>query len=339
MLVFSSSPVSPEPRFPTADNQPVVIGLVNNMPDSALRTTELQFRSLLSVASGNVPVCLRLFYLPERPREGGDRSLVDHGYEEISELWAAQLDGLIVTGTVPRAAALVDEPYWPTLTKLVDWAEVNTFSTIWSCLAAHAAVLHMDGIDRRALGEKLSGIFDCRKAENHTILVGVPSRWRLPHSRYNGLSEEALASGGYRLLSRSPEAGADMFVKHRKSLFIFFQGHPEYDGAALLREYRRDSRRFLTGKRTNYPEMPCNYFDDETRTAFAEFRGQAVKNPGIDLLTNFPEVREERLVNAWHKFAVQIYANWLSYLVTEKESVNHPPISEPMTGVTVCTRV
>jgi homoserine O-succinyltransferase len=297
---------------------------VNNMPGAALWTTELQFSSLLSVASANIPVCLRLFYLPELPLEGRNRSLVDHGYEEISELWAAHLDGLIVTGTEPRAAALVDEALWPTLTKLVDWAEDHTFSTIWSCLAAHAAVLHMDGIDRRALGKKLSGIFDCRKAENHTIMVGAPFRWRVPHSRYNGLSEEALASAGYRLVSRSPDAGADMFVKHRKSLFIFFQGHPEYDRAALLREYRRDSRRFLTGKTTNYPELPHNYFDDEAGSALTEFRGQAVRKPGIDLLTSFPEIDEENLGRAWHEFAVQIYTNWLSYLKQQRDSIRHP---------------
>src|SRR5690242_18000137 len=106
MLVFPSSQLSSEPRFRSDDDQPIVIGLVNNMPDAALRTTELQFSSLLSVASANIPVCLRLFYLPKLPPEGRNRSLLDHGYEEISELWATHLDGLIVTGTEPRAAAL-----------------------------------------------------------------------------------------------------------------------------------------------------------------------------------------------------------------------------------------
>jgi homoserine O-succinyltransferase len=221
MLAFLSSPLSSEPLFnQSSDNQSIVIGLVNNMPDAALQTTELQFCSLLSVASGNIPVFLRLFRIPGLPREGKDRNLVEHGYQEIGELWAAHLDGLIVTGTEPRAAALVDEPFWPTLTKLIDWAEDHTFSTIWSCLAAHAAVLHIDGFGRQALGAMLSGIFDCGKAENHTITAGAPSRWRVPHSRYNGLSEEALASAGYGPLSRSPDAGADMFIRQRKSVYF-----------------------------------------------------------------------------------------------------------------------
>jgi homoserine O-succinyltransferase len=328
MLVFSSSPLSPEPQSRSGDNQPIVIGLVNNMPDAALRTTERQFCSLLSVASGNIPVCLRLFYLPELPRQSWGRSLVHQCYEDISKLWAIHLDGLIVTGTEPCAAALVDEPYWPTLTKLVDWAEDHTVSTIWSCLAAHAAVFHIDGIDRRPLREKLSGIFDCTKAEDHRFMVRAPSRWCVPHSRYNEVPRKALVSKGYQILSQSPDAGADIFVKQRNSLFIFFQGHPEYDPGALLREYHRDSRRFLAGKRTNYPEMPHNYFDNQTGNALTEFRERALRNPGIDLLSSFPAVAEEKLVHAWREFAVQIYTNWLSYLVERRASIHHPPNSD-----------
>jgi homoserine O-succinyltransferase/O-acetyltransferase len=36
-----------------------------------------------------------------------------------------------------------------------------------------------------------------------------------------------------------------MFVKYNRSLFVLLQGHPEYDSATLLREYRRDVGRFL----------------------------------------------------------------------------------------------
>jgi homoserine O-succinyltransferase/O-acetyltransferase len=323
MLMFSSRQLSTKSQFLPADNQRIVIGLVNSMPDAALRTTERQFCCLLSVASGNIPVWLRFFYLPEQPRQDWGRAVVSQYYEDISELWATQLDGLIVTGTEPRAAALVDEPYWPTLTKLVDWAEDHTISTIWSCLAAHAAVLHVDGIGRTALGEKLSGIFDCSMVEDHRLMSGAPSRWRVPHSRYNDVPQKALVSAGYRILSRSADAGADMFVKYRKSLFIFFQGHPEYDPGALLREYRRDSRRFLSGERISYPEMPRNYFDNDTEAAFAEFQERALRKPSTDLLSSFPTVAEEKLVYAWRDYAAQIFTNWLSYLVERRASTLH----------------
>jgi homoserine O-succinyltransferase len=325
MPVLPYSPLSREPRSRKGADDPIVIGLVNNMPDAALQTTERQFRELLSAASGNAEVQLRLFSLPGVPRGDTGRSRISQSYEDFSKLWTGRLDGLIVTGTEPRAPKLADEPYWPSLTKLVDWAEGHTRSTIWSCLAAHAAVFHIDGIGRRALGEKLCGTFDCIKAVDHTIVVGTPPRWHVPHSRYNELPEKLLVLKDYRILSRSSDAGVDIFVKHRNSLFIFFQGHPEYDPGALFREYKRDSGRFLAGKRECYPEMPQGYFDENTRGALAAFRDRVLRNPGLDLISSFPAVAEENVVHAWRGVAVQIYSNWLSYLV-EQRSRNSFPI-------------
>jgi homoserine O-succinyltransferase len=308
---LSSRPTSGSPT----DSDPIVIGLVNNMPDAALQRTEQQFLELLLVASHNIAVQWRRFYVPEVPRGEAGRLHLAQSYNDIEALWKSRLDGLIVTGTEPHTPVLSDEPYWPTLTKLIDWAEDNTISTIWSCLAAHAAVLHLDGIPRRALNEKLSGIFDCSKAESHAILARAPSRWRVPHSRYNGLPEEALVSNGYSILSRSLEAGADIFVKQRKSLFIFLQGHPEYDAAALLREYHRDVARFLAGERESCPRMPLGYFDEETSATLAAYQERVLGAPQLDPAPHFPVVAKDRLGHHWRSFAVQLYSNWLSYLV------------------------
>ena len=107
-----------------------------------------------------------------------------------------------------------------------------------------------------------------------------------------------------------------MFIRQRKSLSIFFQGHPEYDPGALLREYRRDIARFLAGERDSYPEMPRGYFDRETADAFAAFRQRAVQNRSLDLLSSFPAAQAEgKLEHAWRAPAMRIYANWLSYMV------------------------
>ena len=121
---------------------PVVIGLVNNMPDGALQATERQFCDLLAEASDSLLIFLRFFSIPELHRSEAGRAYVSHHYEDIGEMLTDRLDGLIVTGAEPRAPELSDEPYWPTMTKIVDWAEDHTTSTVWSCLAAHAAVLH-----------------------------------------------------------------------------------------------------------------------------------------------------------------------------------------------------
>jgi homoserine O-succinyltransferase/O-acetyltransferase len=233
-------------------------------------------------------------------------------------MFADRLDGLIVTGTEPRAPMLSDEPYWPTMTKVVDWAEDHTTSTIWSCLAAHAAVLHQDGIQRRRLGEKLSGVFECEKVADHEILSACPPQWCVPHSRYNDLSERELVSKGYCIVSRAPEVGADMFVRQGRSLSIYLQGHPEYDPEALFREYRQDIRAFVARETDSYPNMPRGYFDDETAAELGEFRRRALRDRSIHVDLNFPEA-EKKLLHNWHEHSLRLYTNWLSYLVKHRQ--------------------
>ena len=304
------------------DNDALVIGLVNNMPDGALCATERQFCDLLSAASEKFPTRLRLFSLTGVPRAAEAQAHIRQYYENISELWTCPVDGVIITGTEPRAASLTDEPYWPALTEFTDWAEDCRVSCVWSCLAAHAAVLYADGICRRPMAEKLSGVFECVKAADHPIVAGAPSGWRVPHSRHNDLPEEALISNGYRIISHSPEVGADIFIKERGSLSIFLQGHPEYDADTLFREYRRDVRRFLANERESYPKIPWGYFDDRTAAAFAAFEERAKRDRYSDPPLAFPQV-EEKFACAWRGHAVRLYRNWLSYLAEQRRRHAH----------------
>jgi len=295
----------------------LVIGLVNNMPDAALRATERQFCGLLSEAAQDCVIRLRLFSLPGIPR-GRDAQLdLSERYQDIGQLYRSRVDGLIVTGTEPRAPIFSEEPYWPFLAQLVGWAKTHTISTLWSCLAAHAVVLESDGINRRRLGNKLFGLFECSKCIEHPLLNGIPSRWHVPHSRYNDLPEDALAAGGYQILSRSTEVGADLFVKQIGSLFVFVQGHPEYDAHTLLREYRRDVQRYLAGERDSYPEVPQSYFDIETIRAVEALRERALVNRDPALFDDFPAVKIEE-PSSWRRFAVRLYTNWVSYLAAHK---------------------
>ena len=56
---------------------------------------------------------------------------------------------------------------------MADWAQENAHSTVWSCLAAHAAILHMDGIGRRKREDKLFGIFECARGSDHPLTAGA----------------------------------------------------------------------------------------------------------------------------------------------------------------------
>src|SRR5262249_61113106 len=159
------------------------IGLVNNMPDTALEATERQFIALLEAACGDVRVRLRFFSLPGVPRSERGQRHVDKFYRGLRELPGSGLDALIVTGTEPRAASLRNEPYWHWLGELIDWAEASTVSTVWSCLAAHAAVLHLDGIGRHPLPDKCFGVFDCATLVDHPLTAGAAAGFGGPFRR------------------------------------------------------------------------------------------------------------------------------------------------------------
>jgi homoserine O-succinyltransferase len=311
-------------RLRAAADAGIDLGLVNNMPDAALEKTERQFIELLNAAAGERRIRLKLFSLPEIARAGAARDRVQLRYSPIDALWDSRLDGLIVTGTEPRAPDLRDEPYWRTLVKIVDWAEANTRSTIWSCLAAHAAVLHMDGIGRHALAEKCFGIFDCVRSANHAIMTGLPARLPIPHSRWNELRREELVAAGYGVLTRSDQAGVDMFARQGNSLFVFFHGHPEYEAHTLLGEYRRDVRRFLRGDRATYPSIPRGYFDERTTRRLAEFRLRALADRREALIEALPDCSEESLQAPWRPAAERLMSNWLGELTARKPQQREP---------------
>jgi len=309
---------APAVRFRSAAPACLEIGLINNMPDAALDATVRQFRALLAATADDFDVRLRLFTLPEVPRSDLGRQLLA-GYSDISQLWSSRLDGLIITGAEPRAADLADEPFWNSLTRVLEWAEAHTHSTILSCLAAHAGILHLDGIARRPLSDKRFGIFECARVTDHPLTDSAPARIAMPHSRWNEIPEEALLACGYRVLTRSADAGVDAFVKQRKSLFVFFQGHPEYDATTLLLEYRRDVGRYLRRERETYPTMPQGYFDPETIDALNALEVRAREDRREELLAEFPTAMAAgKLKNNWRSAAEQLYHNWLRYISAAK---------------------
>jgi homoserine O-succinyltransferase len=308
------------PEFHESAANCIDIGLVNNMPDAALQLTERQFLSLIDSAADGIAVRLSFYTLPDIHRADSGRRYVDSFYSPIENLWDRHLDGLIVTGTEPRAPNLMDEPYWGTLKRVIEWAGHNTHSTVLSCLSAHAALLHLDGIRRRWLNDKCFGLFECTRVSEHQLMAGIPSRFPMPQSRWNDISEEELTECGYHILTRAGNAGVDTFVKQRSNLLVFFQGHPEYEASTLLFEYRRDIRRYLRRERDTYPATPSSYLDADTAKALAAFRDRALCERREELLADFPTAcAEGRLANSWRSTAVRIYGNWVTYLCAEKE--------------------
>lgn len=301
-----------------ARSHAIVIGVLNNMPDPALEATEGQFIALLKAAAGSHPVRLRFSYLPGVPRGPAARERIERSYWSLEELLRQAPDALIVTGTEPRAASLSDEPYWAQFLEVLNWAEAHTVSSIWSCLAAHAAVEVLDGVRRQRLEQKRFGVFEHTVLAGHPLVRGVSDPLPMPHSRWNDLPVADLRSAGYTILSCSPESGADSFVKQRRSLHLFFQGHPEYERITLFKEYRRDVGRFLSGEQSTYPPLPCRYFSVEAATALREFQDRALSQRTAELLAEFPPAAAAGAQSTWRPAALTMYGNWLSWVANAK---------------------
>ena len=308
-------------RQPESGGRCVRVGLVNNMGDEALKATERQFVALLGAAAEGIEVRLSFYTLPGIPRTPALARHIDGLYTDIDKLWRRQLDGLIVTGREPLAARLDEEPYWPVFTRLVEWARENAHATVWSCLAAHAAILHMDGIERVKRSGKLFGIFDCVQASRHALLTEMPATVRLPHSRWNGIAEDRLLDCGYEVLTRGVETGVDTFIKEEKKLFLFFQGHPEYAADTLLREYRRDAGRYVRGETDCYPALPSHYFDAVSSSSLTRLSEKAKTTRNPQLMTEVAAELEKCVIEtSWSSSSVTIYRNWLQYLCAQKGS-------------------
>ena len=310
---------SPFARRVERSNGEITIGLVNNMSDGALAATERQFISLLDAASDGLSVHLTLYTLPEIARNDLAARHVRECYSSFEKLLDTKVDGLIVTGREPLTNRLEDEVYWESFTKLVDWAHENTLSTIWSCLAAHAAVLHMHGIGRVRSDKKHSGVFNCERLGIHPLTAGMPSRFEVPHSRWNGILEDQLIAHGYRALTRTTQADIDTFIKRTTSMFVFFQGHPEYESNTLMLEYRRDLGRYLRGEASSWPAMPWNYFDHETSATLSSFQEQATFRPCEEVMADVSTLlKSVRIDNTWQATSTCIYRNWLEYICAQK---------------------
>jgi homoserine O-succinyltransferase len=298
------------------NREAVHVALVNNMPDAAMRATELQFARLLKAAAGPLDVRLRLFSLNTIGRSEEARSRMTGFYDDAAFLPAANVDALIITGAQPCTADLRRESCWSELTQLIEWAETGTVSTIFSCLAAHVAVLHLDGIERRALPQKLSGIYESSRTEDDALFFNTNLSAPVPHSRRNDIAESDLAAAGYRVLSRLSNGQVDMFTRETpgQSRFVFFQGHPEYDPGTLGREYLRDMSRFLRGETGEKPAIPENYFDRATEDRLSEIGAGSE----ADLARCQGIVAGALPRQTWRANTVKLFGNWLTLVAAAK---------------------
>jgi len=287
------------------------------MPDSAFAATEDQFRQLAGSSHEN-RVELELYTFTEIPRTERITALIQARYRSVDALWAHPPEAMIVTGTEPVRPRLCEEPYWPHLARLLEWAADSVPTTMLSCLAAHAFTLLFDDLERTPRESKCSGVFAGAVSAGHPLVNGLPELVSIPHSRFNEVAEADLVLAGYEIaISSGPSPVGWSVATCRRGAgdFVLCQGHPEYETLSLLREYRRDVRRslFSDGKRP-YPRVPEGYLPAEAEAMLEAFAQRApVVDLGPDeLWQQFPYDEVARCIrNTWAETAAVLYRNWL----------------------------
>ena len=86
----------------------------------------------------------------------------------------------------------------------------------------------------------------------------------------------------------------------------------------MLKEYRRDVGRFLSGQQAHYPMLPNGYFSADATATLNAFREQALAERSPALLERFPFAAVAATLGQLASAAVSIYRNWLSFIAAAR---------------------
>ncbi len=244
------------------------IAVLNLMPEKAV--TETQIARLLGDTAHLVELTL---FVPDsyRPKTTSPSHMTAF-YRRWSQIRRRRFDGLIVTGAPVETLPFAEVTYWPELTQIFDWAQQYAGQAFYICWAAQAALQHYHGVPKRALSEKMFGIFAHRNAApDSPILCGLGDPFPMPVSRHTEVAAADLPVGrGLRILARADDSGLGLIHDPANRAYYMFN-HLEYDAGTLAGEYDRDRR---AGRPV---PLPRNYFpgDDPTLSPAQTWRGTA----------------------------------------------------------------
>ncbi|WP_370326327.1 homoserine O-succinyltransferase [Euzebya sp.] len=310
-LRAAGEPVLTRPEAEHQDIRELHIGLLNMMPDAALRVTEQQFMRLIGMANPIVQVYVHVFTVPGGPRDAETRAYIDRYYTSFDELRAKGLDALVVTGANPQTARLEDEEFYEPLAEVMEWAGEHVTSTLCSCLSTHAILQHTYGVHRRPLLAKRWGVYPHRNCEvDHPLLRGINTRYDVPVSRWNAISSAQIKAVGLRVLAETEDGDLHVGTSPDGIRTVFMQGHPEYDTVSLLKEYKREVDRHLRGE-IPAPPLPEGYLPPAAARIAADHLERALVADDPSAVP-FPEAELVRyLDNTWTDTAKAVYNNWL----------------------------
>jgi len=272
--------VMDEYRAMHQDIRPLQVLILNIMP--VKQDTELQLLRALS----NTPLQVDITFLNMKSHESRNTSPyhLDRFYTTFAEIREKKYDGLMITGAPVEDITFEEVDYWEELCEIMDWAETHVTSTLHICWGAQAGFYHYYGINKKALPEKLFGIYPHTVSNRKTPLVrGFDDIFLAPHSRHTETPAEAIhACPEVTVLAEGEEAGVFLAIAEGGKK-IFINGHPEYDRYTLHNEYYRDLNKGLP------IHVPYNYYPDDDPT--------------------------QKPLLQWRSHSNNLYSNWLNYYV------------------------
>ena len=269
-----------ERRAERQDIRPVDILVMNLLHFRSL--TEVEVLRSLSNTLLQVNVT---FLVPEKDEKTKpEKSCLDTPYMTFSEVRKKCFDGLIVTGAYNEDPEYEDISYWEELKTLFDWADSHVTSMFFLGWSAGAALYHYYGINKRVLPQSLFGVYPQKLMEKGLPLIrGFDDEFMVPHLRYTGVDDEALAEKkNVAVLAASEDAGTYLCM-NRDGSKVFCLGHPEFDRLALDNEYKR------VLEEGGNMQMPCNYYSDD----------DTLSTPPLQ----------------WLSHANALFSNWMNYYV------------------------
>jgi homoserine O-succinyltransferase len=217
------------------------IGIINIMP----RAEEYEPLLLRPLSRWPGPLEVCFIRLESHGYSSSDRDHIARDYRTFGQVLAeGPLDGLILTGAPVEELAFHQVTYWTELTRILTHARRSLASTLGLCWGG-MAVARLLGIDKQPLPAKLFGVFESQNlVPGEGLLAGADDRFWCAQSRHSGLAdaelERARDAGLVRLLAHGGETGYGIFETPDHRL-VAHLGHPEYEPARLLEEWKRDS--------------------------------------------------------------------------------------------------
>lgn len=272
--------VMSEHRAANQEIRPMEVAILNLMPNKI--ETEVQILRMLS----NTPLQINVDFvrIHANASKHTPQEHMDNFYRLFDDVKDKQYDGLIITGAPLALIDYEQVTFWDKICEVFDWAEKNVTSTMFSCWAAHAALYHHYGIQRKLRSKKLAGVYQhCIVDPREPLTRGFDQQFNVPHSRYGFIEQSKYQQvANLKVIAQSNSAGVYLVASANKRQ-VYLTGHPEYDASTLAEEFERDVK-----QDKNCP-LPENYFIND------------------DVALSPP--------SSWRSHGSLLFTNWLNYYV------------------------